>query len=194
MSKVMDGAARLHFERVDEWHGWLEAHHRQREGVWLVSWKPRTGKPGIAYEAAVEEALCYGWVDSTTRSLDEERGMQWYAPRRLGSLWASSNKERVLRLETEGRMTDAGRAAIEAAKADGSWSVLEPVEALVVPDDLAAAFAEHPDATEHWDTFSASAKRAYLVWIYTAKRAETRTRRVAECADLVALGTRFEDR
>ncbi len=190
----MDGAARLHFERVEEWRGWLEANHRQREGVWLVSWKPRTGKPGIGYEAAVEEALCFGWVDSTSRSLDDERGMLWYAPRRKGSLWAASNKERVERLEAQGRMTDAGRAAIEAAKADGSWSVLEPVEALVVPDDLAAAFAEHPDAMEHWDTFSASAKRAYLLWIYTAKRVETRTRRVAECADLVAAGTRFDDR
>lgn len=190
----MDSAERLHFEVVAEWHDWLAANHAQDQGVWLVSWKPRTGKPGIGYEAAVEEALCYGWVDSTSRSLDDDRGMLWYAPRRKGSLWAASNKVRVARLEAQGRMTDAGRAAIEAAKADGSWSLLEPVEALIVPDDLAAAFKTRPAAAGHWGGFSASAKRAYLLWIATAKRGDTRARRVVETADMVAAGTRFEDR
>ncbi len=109
--------------------GWRE-HHSQPEGVWLVQYKPRTGKPAIPYEEAICEALCFGWVDSTYRRLDEERGTLWWSPRRKGSLWASSNKARVERLEAEGRMTEAGRVAIEAAKADGSWTILEPVEAL----------------------------------------------------------------
>ncbi len=190
----MDRAERLHFETIDQWHAWLASNHRQDEGVWLVSWRSATGRPAIGYEEGVEEALCYGWVDSTARSLDDERGMLWYAPRRKGSLWAASNKGRVRRLEAEGRMTDAGRAAIEAAKADGSWSILEPVEALIVPDDLASAFAEHPPAMRHWEAFAPSAKRAYLVGIYTAKRPDTRARRVSETAGLVAVDERFEDR
>lgn len=190
----MDAAEHLHFEEVRKWHDWLVEHHGQQQGVWLVSWKPRSGKPAIPYDEAVEEALCYGWIDSTYRSLDEERGMLWYSPRRKGSLWAASNKARVLRLEEQGRMTDAGRAPIEAAKADGSWALLEPVEALVVPDDLAAALDERPEARDHWEAFLPTAQRAYLLWIYTAKRDETRARRVGEAADLVARGVRFEDR
>jgi uncharacterized protein YdeI (YjbR/CyaY-like superfamily) len=190
----MDRAERLHFETIADWHAWLVTNHTRHEGVWLVSWKPATGRPAVDYETAVEEALCFGWVDSTARSLDDERGMQWFAPRRKGSLWASSNKERVARLEAQGRMRDAGRAAIRAAKADGSWSLLEPVEALIVPDDLEAAFAGYSHAAGHWKAFSASAKRPYLHWIYTAKRDETRAGRVQEVAELVDAGVRFEDR
>ena len=99
VSKAMDAAERLHYATTAEWHAWLEAHHSRPTGVWLVSHKLRTGKLAIPYEEAVEEALCYGWVDSTYKSLDEERGMLWYSPRRKGSLWARSNKERVARLE-----------------------------------------------------------------------------------------------
>ena len=159
-----------------------------------MSYKPRTGKPAIPYEEAVCEALCFGWIDSTYRSLDEERGALWWSPRRKGSLWASTNKERVERLEAEGRMTDAGRAAIEAAKADGSWSILEPVEALIVPDDLTAAFDARPGARSNGRPFAPTAKRAYLLWIATAKREATRSKRVEETADRVAAGLRYEDR
>ena len=190
----MDTAERLHLETVDRWHEWLAAHHTQHDGIWLVSWKARAGKPAISYEDAIEEALCYGWVDSTYRSLDEERGMLWYSPRRNGSFWAASNKKRVARLEAQGRMTDAGRAAIAAAKADGSWSLLESVEALLVPDDLAAALDASPGARHRWDDFAPTARRAYLLWIATAKRAETRARRVRETTAAVELGHRFEDR
>jgi uncharacterized protein YdeI (YjbR/CyaY-like superfamily) len=190
----MDDAERLHLERTSQWHDWLDANHTQRQGVWLVQWKARTGKPAISYEEAVQEALCYGWVDSTYRSLDEERGMLWYSPRRKGSLWAASNKARVERLETEGRMTDAGRAAIDAAKTDGSWAILESVEALLVPDDLATALAARADAGDQWDHLAPTARRAYLLWVATAKRDETRARRVRESADLVSQGKRFEER
>ena len=113
MSKTKDEAERLHFTTAAEWRDWLAQHHTQPQGVWLVGYKLRTGKPAIAYEDAIREALCFGWVDSTYRRVDDERGALWWSPRRKGSLWASSNKERVARLEAEGRMTDAGRAAIE---------------------------------------------------------------------------------
>ena len=191
---VMDEAEELHLTTAAEWRAWLAENGDRAEGVWLVSYKQRTGKPAIAYEDAVCEALCFGWIDSTYRSLDDERGALWWSPRRKGSLWARTNKTRVERLEAEGRMTDAGRAAIERAKADGSWALLEPVEDLVVPDDLAVALGSQPGAQERWDAFPATAQRAYLLWIYTAKREATRAKRVAETADRVAAGLRYEDR
>ena len=190
----MDEAEQLHLTEASDWRAWLERHHARPTGVWLVSYKKRTGKPAIPYEEAVCEALCFGWIDSTYRSLDDERGALWWSPRRVGSLWAGTNKERVERLEAEGRMTDAGRAVIERARADRSWSLLEPVEALVVPDDLAAAFATSPGAADRWAALAPTAQRAYLFWVYSAKREATRTQRVAEAAAAVASGRRFEDR
>lgn len=194
MTSALDRAERLHLETTAEWRDWLGANHARPNGVWLISWKPRTGKPAIPYEEAICEALCFGWVDSTYRSLDEERGMLWYSPRRKGSVWARSNRERVARLEAQGRMTDAGRAAVEQAKADGSWTILEPVEQLLLPDDLAAALDARLGARERWEAFTPTAKRAYLLWVVTAKREATRARRVAETADRVAAGLRYEDR
>ena len=191
---VMDEAEEIHFTTATEWRAWLAENGGRTKGVWLVSYKQRTGKPAIAYEDAVCEALCFGWIDSTYRSLDDERGALWWSPRRQGSLWARTNKARVERLEAEGRMTDAGRAAIERAKADGSWALLEPVEDLIVPDDLAAAFEAHPGAVEHWKDFAPTAQRAYLLWVYTAKREATRAKRVEETAERVALGLRYEER
>jgi uncharacterized protein YdeI (YjbR/CyaY-like superfamily) len=194
MGNVMDEAEQLQLDSATAWRTWLAEHHARKQGVWLVQCKQRTGKQAIPYEDAICEALCFGWVDSTYRSLDDERGALWWSPRRRGSLWARTNKERVSRLEAEGRMADAGRAAIEQAKADGSWSILEPVEALLVPDDLVEAFAAHDGAAARWDTFTPTAKRAHLLWIATAKRPETRARRVAETAAGVADGLRYEDR
>ena len=190
----MDAAERLHYERIEQWREWLREHHTRERGVWLVSWKPRTGKPAIPYEDAVCEALCCGWIDSTYRSIDDERGMLWWSPRRKGSLWAASNKERVARLEAAGRMTDAGRAAIERAKSDGSWSLLEPVEALDVPEDLDRALDERPGARERWDASTPTVRRAFLLWVATAKRPATRERRVADVADLTAAGKRLDER
>ncbi|MGD8487118.1 MAG: YdeI/OmpD-associated family protein [Chloroflexota bacterium] len=184
----------MHLTEAAEWRAWLEANHGRQQGVWLVSYRPRTGKPAISYEDAICEALCFGWVDSTYRRLDDERGALWWSPRRKGSLWARTNKERVARLEAEGRMTDAGRQAIARAKADGSWSILEPVEALEVPADLAAALEARTGARERWESFAPTARRAYLLWIVTAKRAPTRAGRVEETADRVAAGLRYEER
>lgn len=189
----MDEAERLEFTTAAHWRAWLAANHARTTGVWLVQYKPSSGKAAIPYEEVICEALCFGWVDSTYRRVDDERGMLWWSPRRKGSLWARSNKERVARLEAEGRMTDAGRAAIAAAKTDGSWSILEAVERLVVPDDLALAL-KGAGATGQWQAFAPTAQRAYLLWIATAKRPETRARRVAETADRVAQGQRLEER
>ena len=127
----------------------------------------------------MEEALSFGWIDGTARTVDDERSMIWLAPRRKGSVWAASNRERVARLEREGRMRPAGRAVVERAQADGSWSVLIPAERGEVPDDLAAAFASSPGSRETWDGFPPSVRLQALSSIYMAKRPETRARRVA---------------
>jgi uncharacterized protein YdeI (YjbR/CyaY-like superfamily) len=177
-------------ESLAEWRAWLEHHHGRGTGVWLVTWRAGSSGPRIGYEEAVEQALCFGWVDSKGRSLDAERTMLWFAPRKRGSGWARTNKERIERLTASGLMAPAGLAVIDAAKADGSWTLLDDVENLVVPDDLAAAFDARPPAREHWDAFPRSVRRALLEWIVHAKRAETRARRIAETAEKAQVNER----
>ena len=177
------------FEATDraDWRTWLAASRGRRDGVWLVSPKRSTGRVSLTYEEAIEEALCFGWIDGQTSTLDGARNAQWFAPRRRGSTWARSNKERVLRLEAAGLMTEAGRAAIRAAQADGSWTVLDSVEALEVPADLAAALAARAGAREWFDSVSPSRRKMILGWIATAKRPETRAARIQDVASSVAL-------
>jgi uncharacterized protein YdeI (YjbR/CyaY-like superfamily) len=139
----MEDELRFQPESRAAWRAWLEANHDRVAGVWFVSWRRRTGRPTVSYEDAVEEALCFGWIDSVSSRVDDERGMLRFSPRRPGSIWARSNKERIARLEVAGLMTEAGRRVVETAKADGSWTVLDAAEDLVVPDDLAAALAAH---------------------------------------------------
>jgi len=144
----------------------------------------------MTYEEMVVEALRFGWVDSRPSKLDDERTMLWFSPRRRGSAWARPNKERIERLERGGRLEPAGRRAVEAAKADGSWSRLDDVERLIVPDDLAAAFEREPGSREQWDGFPPSARRGILEWIVQAKREATRGKRIEETARLAARGER----
>lgn len=186
----MKDAPRVHPTTTEEWRAWLVEHHETQTGVWLVAWKKATGRPAVGYDALVEEALAFGWVDSKSATLDDERSMLWFSRRKRGSGWSRPNKERVARLEAEGRMAAAGRAVVEAARADGSWSMLDDVENLVVSDDLAAAFDRHPGSREQWEGFPRSAKRGILEWIVQARRAETRARRVEETAALAAQGER----
>jgi uncharacterized protein YdeI (YjbR/CyaY-like superfamily) len=173
-----------------EWRAWLAEHHDRSDQVWLVLWRHGSGRAGLTYEEAVLEALCFGWIDGKSAGLDDQRTMLRFSPRKRGSGWARSNKLRVERLLAEGLMTEAGLALVEEAKRDGSWTKLDAVEDLVVPDDLAAALAAHPGARETWDGFSRSVRRAALARIVEAKRPETRAKRVAETARLTARGER----
>lgn len=149
-----------------------------------MSYKKGTGKPRFDYDEAVEEALCVGWIDSKPNKLDEQRSMLWFAPRKPGSGWSRPNKERVARLMQAGLMHAAGLAKIEQARADGSWSALDAVEELQIPQDLLSALRALPPAEQHFMAFPRSAKRGILEWIHNAKRAETRAARVAETARL----------
>jgi len=186
---AFEDAEQLEPATVDEWTAWLAAHHADRSGVWLVSARA-TGRRAVDYDTAVVEALRYGWIDSVQRVLDEDRSVQWFAPRRERSGWSRSNKLRIERLEREGRLEPAGRAAVEVARANGAWSLYDEVEDLTEPDDLVAAFAEHPGSREQWEGFPPSARRALLAWIVQAKRPATRERRVRETAEKAAVGER----
>jgi uncharacterized protein YdeI (YjbR/CyaY-like superfamily) len=177
------------FDRAG-WRLWLIEHHPTSKGVYLVSWRRATGKASVSYEEAVEEALCVGWVDSTGRSLDDDRSIQWFSPRRARSAWARSNKERVERLTAAGLMLPAGLAAIDEAKRTGMWTLLDDVEDLIVPDDLAAALRAVPDGRANWDAFPPSARRAMLQWVVEARRPETRADRIRRIAESAARNER----
>ena len=185
---AMADEPRVHPESRAAWRAWLQEHHRQDSGVWLVSWKKRTGKPTVSYEEAVEEALCFGWIDGVLGRVDDDRSMQWFAQRRPKSTWARTNKERVARLEAAGLMTDAGREAVERARANGSWESLDAIDALVVPGDLAAALAGRPGARELFEASSVSVRRSALAWVYQAKRPATRAARVEQVAVIAERG------
>ena len=186
MSEAPDGRPIVHPKSRKGWRLWLSRNYGRSPGVWLAAHRTETGKPRVEYDEAVEEALAFGWIDSKSVRLDEERTLLWMSPRKPSSGWSRSNKERVERLEREGLMTDAGRAAIEAAKRNGSWSLLDSVEALEEPDDLAAALNASPAARAHFDAFPPSARKLILTWIATAKREETRLKRIEETTRLAA--------
>lgn len=174
----------VHPKTRSEWCAWLAKHHQREEGVWLVTYKKGTGKPRIDYNEAVEEALCFGWIDSKPAKLDDERSMLYFAPRKPGSAWSKANKQRVEKLIAAGLMTPAGLAKIEAAKRDGSWYRLDTVEALEIPQDLTEALEAYPNAKQNFEAFPRSVKRAILEWILNAKKLETRAKRIAETARL----------
>jgi uncharacterized protein YdeI (YjbR/CyaY-like superfamily) len=175
-----------------EWRRWLERHHATSGRVWLVMRKKDSRAPGVTYEEAIEEALCFGWVDGQAKRLDGERSGLSFSPRRSTSGWAATNKRRVEQLIASGRMTEAGLAAVERAKANGSWSALDASEALIVPEDLAASLRANPAAERHFEAFPPSARKMALAWIYAAKRPETRAKRVAETVRLAAENRRVD--
>jgi len=162
------------------WRRWLADHHATSPGVWLILAKKGSVTPSVTLEEAGLEALCFGWIDSKRMPLDSHRYRQSYMPRRPRSTWSKVNKERVERLIRDGSMTPAGLAAIETAKANGSWASLDAVEALSIPDDLADAFAADPIARSTFDAYPPSVKKLSLHRLNTAKRAETRSRRIDE--------------
>jgi uncharacterized protein YdeI (YjbR/CyaY-like superfamily) len=184
------GRPLIHPESIAEWRDWLSQHHADTDGVWLARWKKASGKVPLDYAQIVEEALCFGWIDGLTNTLDDGRQAQLLTPRRPGSGWARSNKERVERLVADGRMTDAGMRVIDAARADGSWSLLDASEALIEPEELKAALDANGEARRQWDAFPKSPRKALIFWVTSAKRPETRQRRVTAIVDEAAQGRR----
>jgi uncharacterized protein YdeI (YjbR/CyaY-like superfamily) len=186
---VRDDAPRVHLESAGEWRAWLAANHASVDGAWLVSWRAPTGRPFVTWDEAVDEALCFGWIDATRQSIDDERSEQWFCPRRKGSGWSRINKDRITRLGAEGRLAPAGLVVIESAKADGTWTLYDQVEALVVPDDLAVAL-DGVGARAAWDELAPSLRKQALVQLVLAKRPETRAKRVLLIVGRMAAGER----
>jgi uncharacterized protein YdeI (YjbR/CyaY-like superfamily) len=170
-----------------DWAEWLAENHATSRGTWVAVHKKAQAAGRLDYEQMVEEALRFGWIDSTVRKLDEERFAQLMTPRRANSGWAPSNKARVERLIAQGRMAPAGLAAVESAKANGSWSTLDSVEALEVPDDLALALAQ-ADACAQFELLAPSQRKMALYWISEAKRPATRATRIEKTVAAALLG------
>jgi uncharacterized protein YdeI (YjbR/CyaY-like superfamily) len=170
------------------WRAWLQANHGSSQGIWLAVGKKGNGVTSLTYDEVVEEALCFGWIDSTVNRMDDDRFKQLLTPRKPNSTWSRSNKARVQRLAEQGLMTPAGLAAIETAQANGSWQMLDEVEALVVPEDLAAVLDSTPGATDGFESLGESARKMALYWIASAKRPETRAKRIARTVAAASQG------
>ncbi len=164
----------------EDWRSWLTANSERTEGLWVVHRKKSSKLEGPLYEDLLEEALCFGWIDSQAYRVDEDRKIQWFSPRRRGGLWSAPNKARIARLLEAGQMTAIGQAAIDQAMADGSWSQTDEVDALIVPPELETAFAAAPLARAAYESLNDSAKKQHLWAVYSAKRPETRAKRVAD--------------
>lgn len=178
---------------IGAWKEWLKEHHGQGEGIWLVFQKKGAGPVPFDYPEALDEALCYGWVDSLVRVLNEKEYMRKFNPRKESSTWSELNKKRVKRLISEGRMTPFGMEKINAARKNGMWEkkVQPPEINDKLPGALLRAFADHPEARDNYFRLSKSHQRDYNIWINMAKRAETIVRRVEEAIRLLEEGEKL---
>ncbi len=174
----------LSFRSRKEWRNWLEKNHSKAKEVWLVHYKKSAGKIGIRLEEAVEEALCFGWIDGKLRKIDSERFILRYSPRKAGSVWSKINRERAERMIEAEKMTAAGLSAIEEAKRSGAWdgsyTNLKPDE---VPADLLAALAKDKRALHNFQGFANSYRNMYIYWVTSTKTDETRRKRIEKVVE-----------
>lgn len=173
---------------VAAWYKWLAKNHASAQSVWLVGYNKSSGKKSITWSESVDAALCYGWIDSKKIKIDEHTTHQFFCKRKPKSTWSKINKQKIERLIADGLMTQAGLDSIEIAKQNGSWSILDEVEDLVVPPDLEKAFKAKRGAEEYFAGLSKSSKKMLLYWIKSAKRTETREKRIDEIVENAALG------
>jgi uncharacterized protein YdeI (YjbR/CyaY-like superfamily) len=178
---MAEAEKQIHFTSRDDWRSWLEENHATEKEIWLIHYKKHTGKPTISYEEAVEEALCFGWIDGVLRRLDDDRYILRYSPRKNKSIWAESNKERAERMIKQGRMTEAGLAKIREAKKNGEWY---KVISTKIPPDLKEALAGNSKALKNFESLAPSRQKQLVWWVTSAKRDETRQRRIKETVSI----------
>lgn len=177
----------LYFAQRDDWRAWLETHHATAQQAWLILYKKHTGKSSLSLEEAVEEALCFGWIDGLLQRIDDEKFTLRFSPRKKGSVWSQVNKRRVAKLIKQGRMTEAGLAKIKEAKANGQWRAAALREDTAnIPLDLKQALNTNQQARRNFDQLAPSHKRQFIYWITSAKTDTTRQRRIQETIKLVA--------
>lgn len=179
MVKPLKDVVQVEVKTRQDLRSWLESHHTQAEGIWLVTYK-KNSPHYLPTKDIVRECLCFGWIDSLPRKLDDTKTMLYISPRKQGSNWSKVNKEYVAQLQQEGMLHPSGLQKIEEAKLDGSWSFLDDVEALILPEDLRQAFAQNQTAYGYWEAFPRSVKRGILEWIKNAKRPATRAKRIQQ--------------
>ena len=190
MPSKLDGLEEVTVTSRAEWRAWLKKHHARTEGIWLITFKKSVPEKYMDYASTVEEALCFGWIDSQPRLLDADRKMLYFCPRKPKGVWSKVNKERIARLGAEGKIAPPGLKKIEAAKKDGSWNTLDAVEAIVMPDDLIKAFAKNRAAKNFFEAFPRSSKKMILSWVGSAKTEATRSKRIAETVELATKNIR----
>ncbi|BAZ52752.1 hypothetical protein NIES4103_54170 [Nostoc sp. NIES-4103] len=180
MPKFDDQLESIYASDRSSWRKWLSNNHLTSPGIWLIYYKVKSGKPSVKYSEAVKEALCFGWIDSKVKSLDEDRYQQIFTSRKPKSVWSKLNKQYIEELIEQGLMTQAGLEKIQQAKEDGSWNYLDAIEALTIPIDLKQALEANPKANFNFEAFSNSLKKNILFWIESAKRPETRLKRIEQ--------------
>jgi uncharacterized protein YdeI (YjbR/CyaY-like superfamily) len=180
------------FTDRDAWRAWLVENHATAKQIWLVLYKKHVRKQGLAYEEAVEEALCFGWIDGVLKRIDDEKHTIRFSPRRKNSIWSERNKQRVGKMIREGRMTEAGLAKVNEAKANGQWDkTAQRQDVTHVPPELASALAKDKQARQNFEKLAPSYRKPFIYWVASAKREETRRRRVAEAIALLARNKRM---
>ena len=166
-----------------EWRKWLELNHNNKNAVWLIFHKKKSPNYNLSWSESVDEALCFGWIDSTKKTIDSEQYKQYFTKRKAKSNWSKVNKDKVKTLIDQGLMEAAGHKSIEIAKENGSWTILDAVEALIIPQDLKEELINYKGSMEYFDSLSKSAKKILLYWVVSAKRKETRQKRILEIAE-----------
>jgi uncharacterized protein YdeI (YjbR/CyaY-like superfamily) len=179
----MNDIAVFYPESQTAWRKWLEENHLSKQAVWLVFYKKSSSKQSISWSEAVDVGLCFGWIDSKKINIDEETSHQFFSRRKPNSTWSKINKEKVQQLINNGLMTRAGYESIETAKQNGTWTILDEVEKLIVPPDLEKAFKKHKGSKDFFFSLSRTDKKMILQWIVLAKRPETRQKRIAEIVE-----------
>lgn len=184
--QLKDGVKIFYAPTRKAWRKWLETHHEKEKSIWLKIYKKESGTPSIYYPEAVDEALCFGWIDSKGNKNDENSYYQSFAKRNPKSNWSRINKEKIEKLSAEGRMAEAGLKMVEIAKENGTWNALDDVENLVVPTDMQVLLDKNKAALKNWESFPRSVKRGILEWILNAKKPETRQKRIEETVSMAA--------
>lgn len=170
-----------------DWRKWLELNHNKKKAVWVIFYKKSSSRHNMSWSESVDEALCFGWIDSVKKSIDSEKYIQYFSKRKAKSNWSKINKDKVLTLIDKGLMQEAGFKSIEIAKENGSWTILDEVEAIIIPQDLSDELEKRKHAAQYFNGLSKSVKKGLLYWLVSAKRKETRQKRLLEIADNASL-------
>jgi uncharacterized protein YdeI (YjbR/CyaY-like superfamily) len=189
----LEGFPELHFERHADWYDWLLANHENTKGVYLIFYKLELKVPTMRWEEAVKVALCFGWIDSTVKSLGHGKRRQYFCPRNPKSTWSALNKKYVIELSSKGLIQESGFKMIELAKQKGTWTAMDDVENGIIPQELQNAFNTNPRAFENYQNFSKSYRKGYLSWLQSAKREATRKKRINQIIELCANNIKSRD-